>query len=141
MASFIYLSFFEDQAKGQIDTDTDTYRMMLVSSSYTPNQDTHTRRSDITNEISGTGYTAGGPTCTVTLTKNATTNRIVYTFGGIALPTSTLTGRRGIVYKSRGGASSADELVFCNDFGANIVTSAQTFTVAPSVIEIAVPAP
>ena len=139
MASFIYLSFFEDMAKGQIDTDVDTYRMMLVSSSYTPNQDTHTRRSNITNEISGTGYTAGGPTCTVTLAKDSVNNLIVFTFGGISLTTSTLTGRRGIVYKARGGASSADELVFCNDFGANIVTVAQTFTVAASVIEVAIP--
>ncbi len=35
---------------------------MLVTSAYTPNQDTHTKRSDITNEVTGTGYTAGRAT-------------------------------------------------------------------------------
>jgi len=37
---------------------------MLVTSTYAPNQDTHTERSDVTNEVTGTnqGSTAGGAT-------------------------------------------------------------------------------
>jgi len=62
MPSLIYNSFFEDLARGAIDLDTDTIRVMLVTSSYTENKDTHTKRSDVTNEITGTGYTAGGVT-------------------------------------------------------------------------------
>jgi hypothetical protein len=140
MASFIYNSFWDDLSRGAIDMDTDTFRMMLVTSSYAPDQDTHLKRSSITNEITGTGYTAKGPTCAVTVAKDNVTNRVTFTFAGIALAGSSLTARRGIVYKDRGGASSADELCFCNDFGADIVTSAQTFTVAASVITVNNPA-
>ena len=62
MADVIYNSFKRDIMNGSIDLDTDTIKVMLVTSTYTPNQDTHTKRSDVTNEVSGTGYTAGGAT-------------------------------------------------------------------------------
>jgi hypothetical protein len=56
---------------GGIDLDTDTLKVALTTSSYTANLDTNTFFSDLTNEITGTGYTAGGvtvttPTITVT---------------------------------------------------------------------------
>jgi hypothetical protein len=43
---------------------TATLKVALTTSTYTPNQDTHHFFSDITNEITGTGYTAGGATLT-----------------------------------------------------------------------------
>jgi len=43
-----------------IDWLTDTIKVMLCTSAYTPNADTHVFKSDVTNEISGTGYTATG---------------------------------------------------------------------------------
>lgn len=45
-----------------IDWLSDTIKCLLCSSSYTPNLDTHKYKSDVTNEITGTGYTAGGAT-------------------------------------------------------------------------------
>ena len=51
-----------DVMNGSIDLDTDTIKVLLVTSAYTPDQDTHTKHSDVTNEVSGTGYTAGGAT-------------------------------------------------------------------------------
>ena len=60
MADVLYNSFKRDIMNGSIDLDTDTINVMLVTSTYTPDQDAHTKRSDITNEVSGTGYTAGG---------------------------------------------------------------------------------
>ena len=62
MASLIYNSAIDEMARGDIDFDTDTFKAMLVTSSYTPNKDTHDFRDDVTNEVSGTGYTAGGAT-------------------------------------------------------------------------------
>lgn len=83
MASLIYNSALRDEAIGSIDFDTDTFKVMLVTSAYTENKDTHTRRSDITNEITGTGYTAGGNTATVTVAAVDTTNdRVDITLGG-----------------------------------------------------------
>lgn len=45
-----------------IDWLSDTLKCMLLTSTYTPNLDTHKYKSDLTNEITGTGYTAGGAT-------------------------------------------------------------------------------
>jgi|SRR6185436_2337244 len=57
---------------GSIDLDTDTLKIALCTSSYTPAGDTHDFFDDVTNELSaGSGYTAGGATLgskTLTLT-------------------------------------------------------------------------
>jgi hypothetical protein len=37
MADVIYNSFFRDLSNGSIDLDTDTFKLMLVTSTYTPN--------------------------------------------------------------------------------------------------------
>lgn len=136
MASFIYNSFWQDLGNGDIDLAVDTFRVMLVTSSYTADKDTHNRRDDVTNEVTGTGYTTKGATCTIAIAVNTSLDRITYTFTSVNWPTSTLTARGAVVYKDRSGASSADELIFYNDFGANISTSATTFTVAQSVITV-----
>lgn len=140
MASIIYTSVLEDMTRGAVDFDTDTFKVMLVTSSYTENKDTHTKRSDITNEVSGTGYTAGGTAVVPTIAKDTSTDRVTITFPSVTWPTSTITARKAIYYKSRGGASSADELVCCNDeFGgtgvsADVTTSAATFTLNASSV-------
>ena len=116
--------------------DTDTFRMMLVTSSYTPNKDTHDRRDDVTNEVTGTGYTAGGITVAATVTRDNANDRTNIVFAAGSWPNSTITAAAAVVYKSRGGASSADELVFYNDFGGNITTSNTTFSVGVSTIPL-----
>jgi hypothetical protein len=45
-----------------VDYLSDTLKCSLHSSSYVPNLDTHETKSDLTNEVSGTNYTAGGTT-------------------------------------------------------------------------------
>lgn len=135
MASLIFNSCPDDEARGAIDFDTDTFKAMLVTASYTPNKDTHTKRSDITNEVSGTGYSAGGTAIAVTVTKDTANDKVTIQFGAVSWPTSTITNARAqVVYKSRGGASSADELVLFNDFGSDVSTTAGTFSVAASTI-------
>ncbi|MCA3108455.1 MAG: hypothetical protein IOD09_20590 [Rhodocyclaceae bacterium] len=134
MASLIYNSFLEDLARGAIDMDTDTFKVMLVTSAYTENKDTHTKRSDITNEVTGTGYTAGGVTCTVTVTKDTTNDRLDITLGAVSWPSSTITARKAVYYKSRGGAATADELVAVNDFGSDVISTGATFSLALSTV-------
>jgi hypothetical protein len=104
--------------------------MMLVTSAYTPNKDTHDFRNDVTNEVTGTGYTAGGATITATVGAVDTANdRVDVTFSDPTWVDSEITARAGVIYKSRGGASSADELVAYVDFGADIVSSGGDFEV------------
>ena len=136
MASLIFNSFHRDLATGAIDCDTDTFKVLLVTSSYTPNKDTHDKRDDITNEVTGTGYTAGGATSAVTVTLDTANDKTTIQFGAVSWATSTITARGAVIYKSRGGASSADELVAYNDFGSDISTTAGTFSLAASTITL-----
>ncbi len=135
MASLIYNSAIRDEATGAIDYDTDTFYAMLVTSAYTPDKDVHNRRDDVTNEVTGAGYTAGGQAVSVSVAAVDTANdRVVITFASHNWPTATITARGEVIYKRRGGAASADELVYYNDFGSDITSTAGTFTVAASTI-------
>lgn len=117
-----YNSFAEFVADGTIDLDTDTFGMMLLADGHTINPD-HDFRNDVEgNEITGTNYTAGG-----VVLSSVTWTRITGAGGGarfsFATPTwPNLTAsniRYAVLYKRRGGASSADELVCVWDLGQN----------------------
>jgi hypothetical protein len=134
VASFAYTSCIEDAAKGAIDFDTDTFWVMLTDNTYTENKDTHTKRSHITGEITATGYSAGGKVCTVAVAKNTTTDQVTVTFQSVNWTGFTGTARKAVYYKRRGGASSADELVGVNDFGADVTLTSSTFVVADTIL-------
>lgn len=130
MADVIYNSFKRDVANGSIDLDTDTIKVMLVNASYTPDQDTHTKRSDVTNEITGTAYVAGGETLAgKTVTADNTNNRAAFDANDVTWTTATFTARGAVLYKSRGGAASADELLCYLDFGSDKSVSGGDFTI------------
>ncbi len=129
MASVLFNSFKRDIMNGAIDLDTDAINVMLVTSTYTPNIDTHTKRSDITNEISGTGYTAGGSAlASKTVTADNTGDKGVFDAADLSWSTATFTARGAVLYKARGGASSADEVIAYIDFVTDRSCSAGTFT-------------
>lgn len=136
MSSFIFDSFWDDLEKGNIDLDTDTFKAMLTTSSYAESKTAHTKRSDVTNEVTGTGYSAGGSAVTFTLTKDTVNNRQDAAYSNQVFSSSTITARKQVVYKSRGGAASADELVCINDFGSDVISSAGTLTINGSTIRI-----
>jgi hypothetical protein len=130
MANVLYNSFKRDIANGSIDLDTDTIKLMLVTSVYVPNIDTHTKRSDITNEVVGVGYTAGGVTlANKTVTVNNTTDKAVFDADDITIPNATITARGGVLYKSRGGLATADELIGYLDFVTDVVSTGGNFAI------------
>lgn len=59
------------------NTSGDTIKLMLTTSSYTPDQTNHNYKKDVTNEVSGSNYTAGG---TALGSKTATVTGHVFTF-------------------------------------------------------------
>jgi hypothetical protein len=131
MANAIYNSFKRDIANGSIDLDTDTIKLMLVTSDYTPNIDTNTKRSDVTNEVSGAGYTTGGAALqNKTVTINPTSDKAIFDADDVTFSVATITARGAVLYKSRGGASSADELICYLDFGSDITSTAGNFNIA-----------
>lgn len=139
MASTAYDSMCYDSMTGAIDFDTDSFKVMLVTSGYTEDKAAHSKRSSVTNEVTGTGYTAGGQAIAPTVTKDTTNHRTTIVFPQVTWPTSTLTARKAVYYKSRGGASSADELIAVDDFGSDVTTTAGTFTLNASTLHIGTP--
>ena len=136
MASFAFNKFWNKVLTGSIDLDTDTFKCMLVTASYSPDKDLHDFRNDVTNEVSGTGYTAGGATVTVGVTDDTANDRQDISLGGISLGSSTITARGAVYYKSRGGVSSADELVAYIDFDADVISANGTFTLNASTLRL-----
>jgi len=131
MANVIYNYGKTYLMNGSLDLDTDPIYAALVASGYTPNIDTHDFFNDVTNEISGTGYTAGGQDLTSKVVSLDTTNdRAVFDSADPSWTTMTGTARGTVLYKKRGGASSADELFGYWDFGSDVTSTAGTFTVA-----------
>lgn len=129
MASALYNSAKRDLMNGALDLDTDTIKIMLVTSSYTQDIDAHDKRDDITNEVSGTGYTATGASlASKVVSADNTDNEGVFDADDLTWSTATITARGAVAYKSRGGASSADELLCYFDFAADKSSSAGNFT-------------
>ena len=137
MPSLIYNRGVENVARGTIDFDTDTFRVLLTTASYTENKDTHDFRDDVTNEVAaGGGYSSGGNVVTVTVTRDDANDRVDISLGGTTWPTSTITARKAVYYKSRGGAASADELIAVIDFGTDVISTGGTFTLNASTLRI-----
>ena len=92
---------------GAVVGTTDTLKLMVCTNSYVPDKDAHQFKSDVTNEISGTGYTAGGQVLTpVTVSYDASTNSAVFDAPDVIWNPITCTGARiGVLYKV--GASDA----------------------------------
>lgn len=115
---------------GTLDLDTDTIYCMLVTSSYSPDIDTHTRRTDVTNEVSGSGYAAGGAEITnKQVTQDNTDDEGVWdSTVDLTWGSSTITARAAVLYKSTGGASN-DNLICYVDFGEDKSSSNGDFTI------------
>ena len=117
---------------GLIDLDSDSFKAMLTTSGYVIDAtaiDTHQFRSSVSNEVTGTGYTSGGVALTtVTCVYDAATNEVRWDFDDPSWVTATFTARNMIIYKNRGGAAAADDLVMWVNFGGDEAVTAGTFT-------------
>lgn len=130
MADVIYNNFKKLIMNGGIDLDTDTIKVALVTSAYTPDQDTHDFFDDVTNEVVGTGYTAGGASlANKAVTADNTDNEGVFDADDVSWTTSTITARGAVIYKSTGTASTS-ALICYLDFTSDKTSTAGTFTIA-----------
>jgi hypothetical protein len=58
--SFLYTKMYNSAFSGLIDAENDEIKAMLLSEDYSPNMETHQFKSDLSHEVAGTGYDAGG---------------------------------------------------------------------------------
>ena len=106
----------------------DTYKLMLLANAYTYS-DVHTVVADVSaNQISGTGYTTGGATITVTAAQSDDDSKTEFTLGSVLFSSATFTFEKAVVYNSTSNA-----LLLYLDFGAEQDVAGQNYQLnAPS---------
>ena len=112
---------------GEMDFSSNTsqtFKIALFTSS--ANLDADTTAYAVTNEASGTGYTAGGATLTIATNPTATSGTAYLTFSTVTWTTSSITARGALIYRSSGTGNNAVAVL---DFGADKTTLGSTFTV------------
>ncbi len=124
--NFLCTSFKVELLEGVHDFTTgtgDTFKIALYTSSAT--LDASTTAYSATNEVSGTGYTAGGEALTnVSPTSSGTTAFI--DFADVTWSSATITARGALIFKD---SASGDPSVVVLDFGADKTSTAGDFTV------------
>ena len=103
------------------DFTTDVIKIALYTSSATI--DNSTTAQSATNEVSGTGYTAGGNTLAPTVTQIG--NYAVLDFADTSWTSASFTCRGALVYNS----SKSNKSIFVLDFGTNKTVTAGTLTI------------
>jgi len=113
---------------GAVDLDTDTIKVALVTSSYTPSP-AHDEWADVSaNEVAtGSGYTTGG----IALANPVTTNTTV-DYDDIVWTSLTKTFRYAVGYKSGSGGGLTNPLLFyilLDSTPADIVSTGSNYSI------------
>lgn len=131
MADVVYNKFKTALMEGLYDLGNagDTIKVALVTSAYTPNIDTHDFFDDITNEVTGSGYSAGGATLAgQTVTQDDGDDEGVFDGDDVTWSASTITARGAVVYQSK-TLPSTSALICYFDFGSDYSSNNGNFTI------------
>ncbi len=131
MASTItaYDTFWKLVATGGIDLDTDTLKLALVTSSYTPST-AHDEWADVSaNEVAtGSGYTTGGETLASPVATNSNID-----YNDVTWTSLTKTFRYAVCYKSGSGGGLTNPLLFyilLDSTPSDIVNTGSNYTIS-----------
>jgi hypothetical protein len=115
-------SFKQQILLAEHDMDTDVFKIALYTSA--ASLDASTTVYTTSNEVTGTGYTAGGNTLTgATVSLTGTTAFV--DFSDTSWSTATITARGALIYNS----SKSDKAVAVLDFGSDKTSTGGTFTI------------
>jgi hypothetical protein len=112
---------------GEMDFSSDTsqvFKIALFTSSATLGATTASYSA--TNEVTGTGYTAGGETLTISANPASSGTTAFLDFADVTWSTATITARGALIYKADGATNPAVAVL---DFGEDKSSSAGDFTV------------
>jgi len=130
MANVIYNAYKKGLLDGSIDLANDTIKCALVTSAYIVDVDTHVFFSAITGEVVGSGYAAGGSTLTTPVnSQDDTDDEGVFDADDVVFSASTITARAAVLYKDTGVASTSPLIAYI-DFGSDLSSTADDFTIA-----------
>ena len=123
MANTVCTTFKSELLKGLHDFSSDTFKIALYTSSATSLAD-YTIYA-VTNEASGTGYSAGGIALSGgTVALSGTTAYVDFTTNA-EFTSVTITARYALIYNT----SAANKACFFLDFGGNKTATNGTFTI------------
>ena len=132
-ASGLYITTWTDildTTQLAIDLDLETHKVAMFTDTVTPNFSTDTAYGAApynANEVSGTGYTAGGTALTTTALSESPTGTIKWDADDTAWTTSTITNAKfALIYAD---ASAGNNAIVGINFGSNFSTTAGTFTI------------
>ena len=116
-------SFKVDMLNGKQNVASDTLKMALYTAYATLDQDTTAYTTG--NEISGTGYTAGGETLS-NVTINSGSNTVYVSFSNVVWSPAQFTTRGALIYN----ATKSNASIAVLDFGSDKIQNGNnTFTV------------
>lgn len=108
------LSFRSDIVQGGQNLSSNTLKMALYTGDATLGPDTTVYTT--TNEVVGTGYTAGGVTITgVTINSDINTNTVYVNFSNVSWPGASFTARGALIYNS----TQSNKSIAVLDFGSD----------------------
>ena len=119
-------SFKQALLDGEMDFSSDTtqtFKIALYTSSAT--LDASTTAYSATNEVSGTNYTAGGNTLTISTNPTTSGTTAYLSFSNTTWSSATITARGALIYQS-GGSNPAVAVL---DFGGDKTSTAGDFTI------------
>lgn len=113
-----------------MDVEADTMKVALTTSSYSPSQDADDFFDDVTNEVSSSGYTAGGYSLTGSdQTYTSGTNVWAWDAGDPSWTGVTFAARYAVYYDSSPGSDATRPLVSYLNFGADQSISGANFSI------------
>lgn len=128
-----YANFYISQSTKLCNLTADTWKIMLLTNGYTPDTSNtgHQFKSDLgANEVSGTGYTAGGITLAgLALTWNPLANQWIWTTTTTPQWSSAVfSAYYGVVYDDTPSTDATRPLATLINFGGAKSPSAGVFT-------------
>lgn len=127
--NFMCTSFKQELLQGDHDFGTSGHTFKLAMYTNSASFTAATTDYTTTNEITGTGYTAGGGT--LTNVAPSTSGTTAFTdFADLTFSTATVTARGAIIYNTTtGGGTGTTDSVVVLDFGGDKTSTAGDFTI------------
>lgn len=127
MFSFLYNAGKLAILRGDVQPLVDLLKVALVGSAYSADKDAHAVFADLSDEVSGSGYTAGGQALSdVSLTQDDANDRAVLGATASVWPVASFSARGAVLYKDSGSPATSPLLAYL-DFGTLHTVSGEDF--------------